>query len=330
MRYAKFLCLAGGVALFALLLADTDLAAIAGEVIDLRWGILAILATYMVAFICDTVSWHLTLDPLPWTARLYYRVWKIRMVGEAFNDILPLGSFGGEPVKAMLAMRTLDLGPHAVTASLVLARTINTLALVLFLVFGFVLVLQANALPPSVKWLSGAGLGLLLIGVAGLVAVQRLQLTSAVSTRLFGCSLAARLQRALGHIREVDGRLVRFYRHRQPQFFCAIVFSLLNWALGAAEAYLTLTLLGQSITYFDAWIIESAAQLVRAGAFFVPAAIGVQEGAYVFITGLLLGRPDAGLTMALVRRLRQILWIGWGLVIFVAMRSRAGSGNAPS
>ncbi len=322
MRYVKFLSLAGGVALFALLLADTDIGAIAVQLAGLGWGILYVCAVYAVAFLVDTVTWHLTLDPLPLTGRLQYRLWKIRMVGEAFNDILPLGSFGGEPVKAVLAMRMLGLDAHAVTASLVLTRTINTLALALFLAFGFALVLQADALPPSIKWLSGMGLGLLLIGVAGLFAVQRYQVTTAVFTRLFGRSLASWLQRAQGHIREVDGRLAHFYRRRQPHFFSALGLALMNWALGAVEAYLTLTLLGHSVTYVDAWIIESAAQLMRAGAFFVPAAIGVQEGAYVVITGLLLGRPEAGLAAALVRRLRQILWIAGGLAIFMAMRSR--------
>ena len=322
MRYVKYFALFGGVALFALLLADTDLEAVAGELLNLGWGMVAICAVYLVAFVIDTVSWHLTLDPLPLTPRWLYRLWKVRMVGEAFNDILPLGGFGGEPVKAVIATQTYGLGTYAVTASLVLTRTINTLALVLFLAFGFFLVLRDEALPDSLKWMAGSGLGLFLFGVAGLFAIQRQQVTSFLSTRLFGRSLVLRLQRSLGHIREVDGRLAHFYRRQLPQFYGALGLALLNWVLGALEVYLTLTLLGHSITYVDAWIIEAAAQLVRAGAFLVPAAIGVQEGAYVFITGLLIGRPDAGLATALVRRLRQILWIAWGLAIGVGLRGR--------
>lgn len=322
LRSVKLLSLAGGVALFALLLADTDIPAMRGLLAGVGWGFLCVCTIYAVAFLLDTVTWHLTLDPLPLTIRLLYPLWKIRMVGEAFNDILPLGSFGGEPVKAVLAMRTFGLGGHAVAASLVLARTVNTLALVLFLAVGFGLVLQVDTLPSATKWLAGVGLLLLLVGVAGLFAVQRYRLTTIVSARLFGRSLAGRLQRALGHIREVDGRLVHFYRQKLPQFHSALFFALLNWALGAAEVYLIMRLLDYPIGYMDAWIVEAVAQMVRAGAFFVPAAIGIQEGAFVFILGLLIGRPDVGLAAALVRRLRQIFWIAWGLAIFVGLRGR--------
>jgi hypothetical protein len=65
----------------------------------------------------------------------------------------------------------------------------------------------------------------------------------------------------------------------------------------------------------EAWSIEAVVELVRVCAFFIPAGIGAQEGALVLIISPITGQPPLGLTVALVRRFREILWIAWGGVI---------------
>jgi hypothetical protein len=73
--------------------------------------------------------------------------------------------------------------------------------------------------------------------------------------------------------------------------------------------------LGHPISLTDAWVIEAAVQLVRSGAFFIPAGIGMQEGAFFVIIALLTGQPALGLAVAAVRRFREVIWIAWGLVL---------------
>ena len=93
--------------------------------------------------------------------------------------------------------------------------------------------------------------------------------------------------------------------------------------------------LGHPISLIDAWIIESVAQLVRAGTFFIPASIGVQEGAFVIIGAAMSGSPTIGFAIAVVRRIREIIWMGWGIFVFYFLKSdiiladfqRAGKNN---
>ncbi|MGE4219540.1 MAG: lysylphosphatidylglycerol synthase domain-containing protein, partial [Alphaproteobacteria bacterium] len=273
------------------------------------------------------VTWQLTLHPLPLDLPWLYRLWKVRMAGEALNESLPMGGFGGEPMKLLVATRTYGLGGRHVTASLILTRTINILALVGFLGIGFAFVLRSPALPDSTKWAAGIGLAALTAGVLGFFAVQSYGVATHVIRMLDGFAVARRAAVTLDHIRAVDERLADFYRRDLPRFAAAMAGALANWALGALETFVILWVIGYPVSFVDAWIIEAATQLARAGAFFVPAAIGVQEGAFVLICGMLTGSPAAGFATALIRRLRQIVWMAWGLLIAAGFRRRPDAGG---
>ncbi len=94
-----------------------------------------------------------------------------------------------------------------------------------------------------------------------------------------------------------------------------VLLTLANWVLGAVELYLIFWFFDNPISMAEAWSIEAVVELVRAGAFFIPAGIGAQEGALVLIVAPITGQPPLGLAVALVRRLREIVWIVWGGVI---------------
>ena len=138
----------------------------------------------------------------------------------------------------------------------------------------------------------------------------------------------------LDGIEDVDDRLVHFYTNERARFVVALILSFLNWVLGVAEIYFTMQFIGHPISFWDAWIIEAVAQMVRSALFFIPGAIGAQEGAMVLIGTAITGSPTLGLATALIRRLREVIWIAWGLLVFYilkpaeaeeALRSRSGA-----
>ena len=67
------------------------------------------------------------------------------------------------------------------------------------------------------------------------------------------------------------------------------------------------------VTLAEAWLIETVAQLVRVGTFFIPASLGATEVAMVLLYEALVGAPSLGFAVALIRRARELLWIAWGL-----------------
>lgn len=68
-------------------------------------------------------------------------------------------------------------------------------------------------------------------------------------------------------------------------------------------------------------VIESLGQAIRSAAFFVPGAIGVQEGGFMAV-GILFGLgPEVGLAVSLIKRIREV---GLGVPALVAWQALEG------
>ena len=68
-------------------------------------------------------------------------------------------------------------------------------------------------------------------------------------------------------------------------------------------------------------VIESLGQAIRSAAFFVPGAIGVQEGGFMAV-GILFGiGPEVGLAVSLIKRIREV---GLGVPALVAWKALEG------
>ena len=198
------------------------------------------------------------------------------------------------------------------------------MALRIILPAGFLLMLDQAWLSTTYKTRAGLGLALMALGIGLFFLIQRLKVSSLTGRWVLRSRLSARIERILGHIHDMEERLIRFYSHHRGRFAAALGLTLASWLLGTVELYVTLWLLGNPVSFTDAWIIEAVAQLVRAATFVIPASIGAQEGAFVLIAGAITGQPALGLAVALVRRAREMVWIlaGFALGWRYAFRSK--------
>src|SRR5262249_29317497 len=78
------------------------------------------------------------------------------------------------------------------------------------------------------------------------------------------------------------------------------------WVLGGLESWLILLFMGVPLGIGPVLAIEALLCAARGAAFFVPAAIGIQEGAYVLLGGV-FGLPmETALALSLIKRARDI------------------------
>ncbi|MCW5698884.1 MAG: flippase-like domain-containing protein [Rhodospirillales bacterium] len=315
MAVLRILFLLAGLVLLGFVIRDVDFGQVGAQVVALGGNLFWVLAIVFLAFLIDTASWQIVLRPARLDVSWLYRLWKIRMVGSAFNQIIPLVGKGGEPIKAIMLKRLCDVGYREGAASLIATETINLLALVLFVATALVVAAYGGVLPPNLHAPTGAGIAVFGLAIGAFFLIQRFRIASLaghwLSRAPFGRSIGA----VLAHIRDVDDRLAGFYAQDTTRFAVAFALALLHWAVGALEIMLTAYFLGNSLTLLEAWSIAAVVELVRAGTFFIPASIGAQEGALVVVTGAITGQPTLGLSLALVRRFRELLWILWGLGI---------------
>ncbi|MBL6945413.1 MAG: flippase-like domain-containing protein [Rhodospirillales bacterium] len=323
MKVLKILYVLLGLGLLVWVFQEVDLSELWQVVSQVGWGIAVVLGLYFAAFLIDSYTWQLTLVCAPLNLRWLYRTWKVRMVGEVFNTVVPAGGMGGEPVKAVLLKKYYGIGYREGTASLILAKTINMIALVIFLAGGFALMMSSDVLPVWYHAVGGAGLVAFAFAIALFFAIQRYRVSSATGNFLSRWRAARGIAKIIHHIEDMDERLAEFYTRHIGRLVLATTFAWINWMLGVAEVYYAMMFLGHPITWSEAWIIEAAAQLVRTGAFFIPAGIGAQEGAFLLVCSAVTGVPVVGVAVALVRRVRELTWIAWGSLLgaMYSMRS---------
>ncbi len=332
MRLVRIGFLALGAALLWAVVAHSDTEQVWAQI--RQFGLLSalvVIGIYLVEFSAETGGWLATLVEAPPRAKWFRRLFLVRLVGEAVNDVTPLGSVGGEPLKAVLLRRYYGVGYQASAASLVLATTVGCIALVVFLAGGFALVALDGRFSPAYKTVAGAGLAVLVVAIALFVAAQRYRVSSRLAARLGATRAGARVLSVLHHVQAFDERLARFHTTHRRRFAVALATGLASWYLGAFAIWCSAYLLGSPVTVAEAYMIETLTQLVRTGAFFVPVGLGVQEGAFVLAFEVLTGQGATGLAVGLVKRGRELVWIvaglatGWLYSLKVPREARSGA-----
>ena len=124
-----------------------------------------------------------------------------------------------------------------------------------------------------------------------------------------------------------DGELERWYsifslKRLAPSGFLHAIC----WVLGGVEAWVTLQLMATPLTLAGALAVDSLATSLRTFGFWIPAALGVQEAAYVLVCALFGLTPDVAIALSLVRRARDILIGVAGLAVWQSLEIR----RAPS
>jgi len=292
--------------------------------LDIGFGFFAILLVYSLITWVDTLSWKNNFPPDVTPNFSNQQLWVIRQIGEAYNTITPLGTLGGEPVKAHLLKEHCNIRIKQSLASLIIARTTFLAALILFCIPGIYLIFDSAKIPADFKTIS-------LLGMTGFSILIFLffifQITGTLGKICSWFALKTknhRLEILLTKLVHLDKLFSIYYRNFPKRISISIFLALLGWILGLAEVYLIFYCLGFSPSFTDIWIIEALAQLVKAGSFFIPLSIGAQEGGLVLIFSA-LGYPGSlGLAASLIARVKQFTWVALGLTLgwFMAFKAK--------
>jgi hypothetical protein len=278
------------------------------------WGWPLLLLPYGLVNWLEAVSWKYLLLPQPDSPSVSRLFW-LRLGGEALNQLTPTASLGGEPFKAV-RLQAGGVPWEIATASVVIHKGILVLSLALYIFLGL-------ALAPLYLPVVGAHLGLLSLGAlalaAGGVAFVILQRRNPCG---FGLRLLTRfnlcpptLKEREGAFNDLDARLSTFYREHPRRASLAFLMFFLSWTLHAVEVYVMFWLLGHPIGLGQAICLDGLAMLFTALGFFIPAALGVQEGGNILLAlGFNLGLP-LGAAFSILRRLREAFWLTLGLTV---------------
>jgi glycosyltransferase 2 family protein len=331
MRWLTIIALLLGAALLGFVIQQANLRTTWEYLLLLGWwGLAAIVLVAIAGLAFEAASWLLTFPTVPTTLRWWRRVSRVLVIGSAIELLSPLAALGGDSAKAILLKYRYGVPLGDATASLVLSRTTDIASLVLFNALGLALMLHADHLPIALQRSAAAGLALLLLlGIIFLTVQWQHPGARAkrwMAGRAFAHSRSGKaITSALEIIAEVEDQLVAFYLSHPKRLVLSTAASFAEWLSGAYLIYLALGFFGTPVTLGDAIIIESVVVLVRSTLFFVPASIGTQDGAIVFMSAAMTDSTSAGLALAAVHRARDLLMIGVGLLLGASSWTRVRS-----
>ncbi len=329
-KAAKFIFLFVGVALLGVVLLNTDLEQLWQQVAAVgATGMVLVLLVYAFYFGADAVSWHIVLPAVPLTPRWMGRLYVVRMIGEAYNNITPTASLGGEPIKAWLLKSNWGIPLRDAGASLVIAKTTSMFSLVLFVAIGAAMLISDPQFTATHKAVALAGLAFIVLNAVVFFLMQRLRLSTFVARKLGSSRFGKKLAGGIAAAEDIDRQFEHFYSQHSVRLFWSFMLAMANWVLGVLEVYVILHFVGYPATFAEVWMIECMVQLVRTVTFFIPAGLGTQEGAFLIGVGALTGVPSAGVATAVIRRCRDLLWIGASLALASQYSVTPGSAARP-
>jgi putative membrane protein len=283
------------------------------------FALLWLVPFHALPLLLDAYAWHLLLDR---RASLPF-LWWSATVREAVSRLLPAAGIGGEIVGIRLARWRVNDAAR-VSASVVVEVMVTMAVQYVFSALGLVLIIASTHHAGALRTIGLALLLSLPLPVIAVVLVRRGGVFHALER------WAARLLPGTTLGLGVDGRQldadIDALMSRARLLLRAFLWQLAGYMVGALETWWALALLGHPVSLAGALAIEALTQAVRHAAFFVPAGLGVQDAAVVLLAQMFGVDREVALSLALVKRMREIVFgcaalVSWQLAELV--RSRA-------
>lgn len=248
----------------------------------------------------------------------------VRLIGETLNNVVPwTASLGGEPVKAELLKKRHGIPLSESYAASLIVHTTLWISLNLFVIAALLAGFQSAPLSTEL-WQA-------LFVFLGVLAALAVILGAGLYLGIFGTlhkigdrfgwwgKESAEKKRRYDHL---DGQIKNYYLAQRGRFTASAAMNLLGWMTGAVETYFLMRWLGLPVGFGEAWLVEALIQALRIVTFFIPASLGAQEGGVLFLFSEFgFGHPVA-MTFAIVKRLRELVWISIGLLFFASEQRR--------
>jgi len=302
-----------GLALFAILVWRSGPDLIRSLLLKVGWALPFVFLPHALVTAFAASGWWFAFPrngcPIKMTEILRFSV-----AAEAIQHVTPSISQMGELLKFHL-LRLTGIRADISMASVVAAKTTITLAELLFIGVGFAVVLSYITLKPILAISVCIGVLIMCLAVIGLLVWQRMGFFRPlvlIGRRLTG--LTKFLDRHEDLLSSTDCML-REYISEGRRFYLSWLGYFLGWVAGALEAWVFLSLLGLPNAPLFALLIQAWLVLVTRITAFVPGNLGTHEAGAVMIFSFLGLSADSAMAFAMLRRVRQIVWIALGLGI---------------
>lgn len=278
-------------------------------------GFVLILAISAVRHVVRSIAWMLCMEA-PYRLR-FWDALRARLMGDAIGNILPFASFiVSEPAKPALIRDRVPL--MAGFSGIVIENIFYSLSVVVFVFSGMLALLLNFSLPKGLRLASLITLIVIaVVIVLGVLLIRKqLRFISGATGFLHRRGLN---EKWVEKSRSLEDRVYGFYQRNGSRFLPILFLEACFHLAGVAEIYTTLFFISplQPPTLFTAFILESVNRVITMAFKFIPLRMGVDEAGTGKISKVLQFTEAAGVTLAIIRKARDVFWACVGVALLV-------------
>ena len=298
-----------GAALFVWQVRRVGLAEIRDGLAQVGWGFLVILALSFARFVLRALAWTTLIgDGVPLSSALAATI-----AGDAMGNVTPLSLLVSEPAKSAYLRRHVSIAKSF--AALTAETFFYSVSVAMFIIVGTVAMLEAFAVRPELRF---AGL----LAIASMTAVlaaalwvvwREPALVSTIVIRLPGLPMRGFVER----VREFEMKVYAFARQTHDRLAVVVACETAFHLVSFAESYYTLWLITGRSAPLAAFVLDTFNRIVNIVFRAVPMKAGVDEYSTAIVAPAVGFTQAIGVTLALVRKGRMLVWAGIGMLLAV-------------
>jgi hypothetical protein len=283
-----------GVALFAWVVAHIGLAGLVQELRAIRTALPIVLALSVCRLTLQSITWSASLDGQNASAPMK-KLMGVRLASQAMGYLTVFGPVLSEPMKIKL----LGTSTEPTAAATFLDDGVYWFTSTLIAILGVVCLLLSAFHNTVSHWIPAV-----LVLASFLFVVRRREPILSGVARALGRRTPSWLARA-----EEFEASVRTYRLQQPALVSQMFWlDVTCQVLTVCEVVVVLWALHLPLHFLVVLAIEGVTRSVKLVSGFIPARLGSDEGGAVSAFALTGFSPALGLSLALTRRVRDLLW----------------------
>ncbi len=286
---------------------------------------LAVVALWAVLYIFNTAAWWLIINSQSAPASdkqpshvSFLWLYKITISGFALNYSTPWGLMGGEPYKIMSLSP--KIGTERATSSVILHTMTHIFSHFWFWLIScvlFVMTEPLNVLTSSI---------LVIVTLFCLTAIwffikgYKKGIARTVMTILshipFIKKWAQRMiERYSDNLTTIDHQIASLHNQNRRTFVLAVILELSCRIVSALEIMFVLLVIMPEVNFVQCILILAFTSLIANMLFFIPLQLGGREGGFLMSVNGLGMTASTGIFVALIVRLRELIWTGIGLLM---------------